>query len=191
MGDMSVMHFPDHLLTLEEWDALPEDTSRQFELAEGVLIVAPRPAPMHQRAGQRLAALLDEQLPDRLTALKNVDVLVNAATPPTVRAPDVVVTTNAVAERNPARINASDVLLAVEIMSPGSRRQDRVQKPVEYAEAGILYYWLIDLEPTASLIEYVLVDDNHYEINDKVTEAATLFEPAPVTIDVRTLTARR
>src|SRR5882757_1668983 len=182
---------PDHLLTLEEWAGLPEDPSRHYELAEGVLIVAPRPAPMHQRAGQRLSTLLDEQLPDRLTALQDVDVVVSATTPPTVRVPDVVVTFNAVAERNPARINASEVMLAVEVMSPGSRRQDRVQKPAEYAEAGILYYWLVDLESPASLIEYVLVDDNHYETTTTVTGVATLFEPAPVTIDVRTLTARR
>jgi len=188
---MSVMHWPDHLLTLQEWDALPEDTSRHVELAEGVLIVAPRPAPMHQRAALRLASLLDEQLPNRLTALQDVDVLVSATTPPTVRAPDVVVTFNAVAERNPTRINASEVMLAVEIMSPGSRLQDRVQKPVEYAEAGILYYWLVDLESPASLTEFVLNDDNHYEITTTGTDVATLFEPAPVTIDVRALTARR
>ena len=76
-------------------------------------------------------------------------------------------------------------------MSPGSRRQDRITKPFEYAEAGILYYWLVDLESPASLVEYVLVDDNHYEITTTATDVATLFEPAPVTVDVRTLTARR
>jgi Uma2 family endonuclease len=188
---MSVVPFPDHLLTLEEWDALPDDIDRHVELAEGVLIMAPRPGPMHQRASQRLATLLDEQLPDRLTALQGIDVLVNATAPPTVRAPDVVVTSNSIAERNPARILASEVMLAVEVMWPGSRSLDRLRKPFEYAEAGILYYWLVDLEPPVSLVEYVLVDDNHYEKTLTATGSSALFEPAPVTIDVRTLTARR
>jgi hypothetical protein len=41
-GDaMRVMPGPDHLLTLAEWDALPEDTSRHYELAEGVLVGRP------------------------------------------------------------------------------------------------------------------------------------------------------
>ena len=39
---MTSVHLP-RLLTLEDWDALPEDNSAHFELQEGVLIVTPRP----------------------------------------------------------------------------------------------------------------------------------------------------
>jgi hypothetical protein len=31
------MTWPDHLLSLAEWDELPEDVSRRFELVEGML----------------------------------------------------------------------------------------------------------------------------------------------------------
>lgn len=75
---MTELPWPDHLLTIEEWDALPEDTSRHFELVEGVLVVAPRPAPLHQRAAYRLAGILDTQVPGRLAALPDVDVVVDA-----------------------------------------------------------------------------------------------------------------
>ncbi|QUG99647.1 hypothetical protein HUO13_01510 [Saccharopolyspora erythraea] len=35
---------PDHLLTIEEFDELPEDGSRRYELQEGVLQVSPKAA---------------------------------------------------------------------------------------------------------------------------------------------------
>jgi Uma2 family endonuclease len=182
--------WPDHLLTLEEWDALPEDTSRHFELADGVLVVAPHAPPMHQRASQRLAQALDEQLPDHLTALHGVEVVVDAQFPATVRVPDVVVVPNDLAEQNPPRLPARDAMLAVEIISPGSIKQDRVMKPVEYAEAGIPNYWLVDIEEPATLTAYLLVD-GYYEIVGEVTGEARLSQPAPLTVDVRKLTSRR
>jgi Uma2 family endonuclease len=187
---MTAPPWPDHLLTLEEWDALPEDTSRHYELVEGVLLVSPRAASMPQRASLRLSHVLDEQLPDQLTALPDVEVVIEAGFPATVRAPDVIVTSNALAEENPPRLHAADVLLAVEIISPGSNKQDRVMKPVEYAEAGIPHYWLVDIEEPATLTAYLLVD-GYYEIVAQVTEEARLSQPAPVTVDVRKLTARR
>jgi len=132
--------WPDHLLTLDEWGALPEDASRRYELAEGVLVVVPRPAPLHQRARWRLTNQLDRQLPDELTALPDVEVLIDPRHPATVRAPDVVITHDKRAADNPPRLVAADVLLAVEIVSPGTGRMDRVTKPAEYADAGIPHY---------------------------------------------------
>lgn len=137
MSRLSTIAWPDHLLALAEWEALPEDTAHRYELVEGVLLVAPRPAPMHQRALVRMTTELDRQLPDDLTALADVEVLIDGGFPPTVRAPDVVVVPTAHAEQNPTRLLAADVLLAVEIISPGTGRTDRVTKLAEYAEAGI------------------------------------------------------
>ncbi len=39
---MTSVHLP-KLLSIEDWDALPEDNSAHIELQEGVLIVTPRP----------------------------------------------------------------------------------------------------------------------------------------------------
>lgn len=187
---MSTAPWPDHLLTLEEWDALPEDAHWHCELAEGVLIMVPRPAPLHQRAMVRLTAMLDDQLPDELTALSDVEVLLDARHPATVRAPDVVVTSDKLALENPPRLHTSDVLLAVEVVSPGTGRTDRVTKLTEYADAGIPHYWIVELDEPATLTAYTLVDGD-YEIVAQTTEPVQLSQPAPVTVDVRTLTARR
>jgi Uma2 family endonuclease len=190
-GDpVSIETWPDHLLTLSEWEALPEDSMHRIELVEGVLLVAPRPVSMHQRALIRIASQLDDQLPDDLTALGEVEVLVDAAFPPTIRVPDVVVTSDANAESNLARIDAADVLLAVEILSPGSRRTDRVAKADEYAEGGILHYWIVDLDAPISLTALRLVDGAY--VGDTVTDGALdLTSVGPIRLDLPSLLDRR
>lgn len=177
-------------LTLDEWDALPEDNSRHYELVEGVLHVTPRALPMHQRAAIRLTNLLDEQLPDDLTALSGTEVVVDSRWPATVRAPDVLVVPNKVAETNPPRFQPADVLLAVEIVSPGSRSTDRHAKVFEYAEAGIRDYWIIDIDKPVSLSVYTLVDGG-YEMIAKGTDTIELDSLTPVTIDLDGLLTRR
>ncbi|TLF74510.1 Uma2 family endonuclease [Nocardia cyriacigeorgica] len=185
------MHWPDHLLTLADWDALPEDNSRSYELVEGVLIVSPRPLALHQRAIWRLAGQLESQLPEKLGALPEVELIVDAKAPPTVRIPDLIVVPTTEIEGNPARWDADDVLLAVEILSDGSRRTDRVTKFAEYAEIGIQCYWLIDIEPPVHLTAYELVDD-HYELVADSTNHVTLdLSGTPVTVDLASLTSAR
>lgn len=186
---MTVQPWPDHLLTLEEWDALPEDLSRHYELAEGVLVVAPRPAPHHQQAAGNLMVDLNRQLPSTLRANQDVEVVIESSFPATVRAPDVVVTSESLYQRNPSRIDVGEVLLAVEIISPGTRRTDRVLKAVEYAAAGIPHYWVIDLTEPASITTCTLVG-TEYEVTEKATGPITLTEPATIAVDVSRLTER-
>jgi Uma2 family endonuclease len=152
---MTTSRWPDHLIGLEEWDALPEDGTRRFELAEGVLSVAPRPSPRHQRLVGLLARALDDALPTGWCALSEVEVVVDAGEPPTVRVPDVLVLrTDVVDERT--RVASADVLAVAEVLSPGTRRTDRVTKLAEYAEAGISRYALLDDGPPLALTLFVL-----------------------------------
>lgn len=88
---------------------------------------------------------------------------------------------------NPPRFDASDVLLAVEIMSPGSRRTNRITKPAEYAELGIPHYWTIDLDEPATLVAHTLVD-GRYEAVVEGTGVVELVEPATISVDVSRLT---
>ncbi|MGQ0575256.1 MAG: Uma2 family endonuclease [Pseudonocardia sp.] len=183
------LSWPNHLLTLDEWEALPEDSGMRLELAEGVLMMVPMPLPWHQKAGTRLVHRLDEQLPRALTALPEVDVVV-ADRPLTIRVPDVLVTRTEMYEANPPRLAAADVLLAVEILSDGTRRVDRVLKFSEYAEAGIPQYWIVDVDPPTTVLAYVLVD-GFYELSGELTGPATLDVAGHrVALDLDALTRR-
>jgi len=63
-------------------------------------------------------------------------------------------------------------------------------KLLEYADAGIEGYWLIDLEPPVSLTAFTLVDGD-YQIVAETTGTVTLPSPEQLVIDVTSLTARR
>jgi Uma2 family endonuclease len=189
-GDL-LMPWPDHLLTLEEFAALPEDNSRRYELQEGVLIVTPRAAPLHQKVAFNLMIALNDQLPTGWDMLDDVEVVTQPGFPTGVRVPDVIVTTADVVEANPPRLTADQVRLAIEIISPGSRKTDTMVKPHEYADAGIPYYWVIDPEPPVSLAAYHLAGDFGYQEAPAVTRTFRTIEPFPLSFDVAELTAPR
>ena len=177
---MTSVHLP-RLLTLEDWDALPEDNSAHFELQEGVLIVTPRPLRPHARAVFRLAKQLDDQVPDDLEAIIEFEICVDAAYPPTVRIPDVVITRKVGSER---RLDGSDVLVAIEVVSPGSKRTDTVTKRSEYAEAGIEHYWIVELGTPITLAALHLAGEFGYQESPAVTGTFTTSAPVHLRLDL-------
>ena len=155
--------------------------------------MAPKPTPLHQRVAARLATLLDAQLPDQLCALPDVEVVIVAQGPATVRAPDVLIVPTSLAEANPPRLAAQDVVLAVKVLSPGTMRTDRVMKMVEYAQAGIHNYWIIDLAGGVCLSVFVL-GEKAQELLGEMTGVVDLVPPAapaPLRLDLPALLARR
>lgn len=187
---MSISYSPDHLMSLREWDELPDDEPFRVEVAEGVLIVSPRPAFLHQRAANRLVGVLDDQLPDELSALGDVEVLIEES-PLTVRCPDVVVVNSALVETNPPRTHAAGVHLVVEVLSEGSVRTDRVMKFSEYADAGIAQYWIVDPAEPVTLTAFALTDSGYERAGEYSGSAALEVGGHPVTVDLAALTTRR
>ncbi|MFC5065152.1 Uma2 family endonuclease [Actinomycetospora atypica] len=156
--------WPGHLLDLAEWAALPEDTSRRVELAEGVLQVAPKPIPLHQRIVVRLVNQLDAGADGRWAAFADVEVVIEDAPAATVRAPDVVLVPPDLSVTVP-RWDAREVMAAVEVLLPGSRRLDRIVKFHEYADAGIPVYLLVEAtDDGVELTEFVLVEGAYQQV---------------------------
>lgn len=181
----TIRTWPDHLLTLAEWDALPEDTSRRFELVEGVLLVAPRPTPRHQLVAGQLVAVLDAALRPAWRALIEIELTIDDTEPPTVRAPDVTVVRAQCVDDRP-RVVGPDVLAVVEVLSPGTRRIDRVAKLAEYAEIGIPHYLLVDPTPPVSLTEFALVQ-GAYRLIAEHRRQTTIDLGVPVSLDLDAL----
>lgn len=183
--------WPDHLLSLTEWDELGEDNSHHYELADGVLRVSPRPPPRHQFAGVVLATLLNEQLPDRWAAFTDIEITTIDGKPPTVRVPDVAVAPSSLLTDERVRVSARELALAVEVISLGSRGVDRLNKLAEYTDAGIPRYWLVDLDGPVRLIEYELAGDIYRVRTQHSRGLFTTDVPAPLRIDLDALTRRR
>jgi Uma2 family endonuclease len=170
---------PHDLVTLEEWDALELDETRRWELVEGGIVMTPRPRPLHQVVSFNLAQLIRRALPSSLAVLLEVEITVEARFPPTVRDPDLVVVNRGVVDRNPMRVDASDVVLVVEIVSPGSRRTDRVMKAYEYAKADIEHYWIVDLDadPDERFLAHSLRKGAYQRVGALVGDRVRVKEP--------------
>lgn len=174
---------PRGLLDLAQWDALDVDPSRRWELSEGNLIMSPRPQLWHQRISRRMTRLLEDHLPDELEAVPEIEVITKVSFPPSVRDPDIVVVPVGVFEGRMARIPATDVILAIEIVSPGSRSTDHVMKLHEYAKAGIEHYWIVDPDAPSSdrFLAYRLGDGRYRQV--AVLDGDTVRVIDPLTME--------
>jgi Uma2 family endonuclease len=179
---------PLRLLSVAEYAELGETEPGYTELVEGRLLMSPSPAPDHNTASLRLAMALLPRLPDRHEVIQDVDVDLELAAPGAPgfsRRPDQVVAHSHARERvreNGGLVRASEVMLAVEIVSPGSRRTDRVVKREEYAEAGIPYYWIVDIERPVSLLCCHLAGEFGYADSGERTGEVAVGEPFEVTL---------
>ena len=187
---------PRRLLTVDDYLALPDDADLHHELQEGVLVMSPRTVPDHQLCQRRISRGLEDQLPVGLEVLPEVDIdlqLVPDGRPATVRVPDLIVVPDAALERvrrEGGLLRAADVVLAVEIISPGSRRLDTLIKRDEYADAGIPHYWVVDLgEPgdRPQLTAHHLAGEFGYADSGPVVGTVTATEPFPVRVDLDAL----
>jgi Uma2 family endonuclease len=176
---VGLAEFPRDLVTLQEWDALDLDEARRWELVEGGIVMTPRPRPLHQVVSRNLAQLIRATLPASLVVLQEVEITVEARFPPTVRDPDLIVVIRSVVDRNPVRVDASDVVLVIEIVSPGSRRTDRVMKAYEYAKAGIERYWIVDLDadPDERFVAHMLREGAYHRVGALVGDRVRTEQP--------------
>lgn len=181
---------PRGLLSLEQWNALPVDRTRRWELSEGALIMSPRPQLWHQRILKRLTRLLDDHLPDGLEALPEIEVITSASFPPSVRDPDIVVVPQRVLDQRPARVAAADVVLVIEIVSPGSRGMDHVMKLHEYARAGIEHYWIVDPEEPDWLLAYRLHGGRYEQVGVVDGDTVRIKDPVVMDFGLASLTGR-
>jgi Uma2 family endonuclease len=184
---------PLHLLTVAEYLEIGEVEPGYTELVEGRLLLSPSPVPDHNYAGLEVAAQLSSGLPRGIEVIHAVDVDLQLAPPDapgTVRRPDLIVVPRDArlrVRKEGGVIRASEVLVVVEVLSPGSKRTDHVQKRAEYADAGIPNYWIVDIEPPVSLLACHLAGEFGYADGGAVTGTFTATEPVPVEIDLDAL----
>jgi len=184
---------PTHLLTVAEYLEIGELESGYSELVEGRLLLSPGPIFDHNNAIFELGVQIRGQLPPDLQVGLEVDVdlqLTGPEAPGTVRRPDLIIVSRAARRRQREHggiVTAADVLVAVEALSPGSRRTDNVLKRSEYADAGIPHYWILDVAEPVSLLACHLAGEFGYSDSGAVTGAFTTEAPFPLTIDLDAL----
>ncbi|MGH3544782.1 MAG: Uma2 family endonuclease, partial [Mycobacteriales bacterium] len=176
MHTMTVMPYETHTWTIDDLAALPDDGQR-YEIIDGVLFVSPAPIPLHQRAIRKLLIVLESACPPELEVfLSPLDYQPHQRT--SVQ-PDLLVVRNG--DMNPKNLTIAP-LLAVEVLSPSSKRRDLVLKHSVYADCGVASYWVVDPE-AASIRAWNLADGGYTEAGDTSGERPiTLDQPYPVTV---------
>lgn len=166
---------------LERWTAarvreLPDDGNR-YEVVDGELLVTPAPRLPHQEAVFRLARILD----DHVREVDGGHVFSSPADiefdPHTLVQPDVFVVPSVEGRRPRAWTDISNLLLAVEVLSPSTARADRTVKRRRYQRAGVPEYWIVDLD--ARLVERWRPSDERPELltDELVWELRAGVEP--------------
>ncbi|WFE50382.1 Uma2 family endonuclease [Micromonospora sp. WMMD1155] len=167
--------------TIEDVLALPDDAPR-VELRDGVLVVVPSPTFAHQNIGNLLWMWLRQYAPVELTPATAVGVAIDYRNS---LEPDVVLLKRPVAADH-HYFEAEQVVLAVEVVSPGTRRRDRLEKPADYADAGVPHYWRIEQNPV-HVYAYDLVD-GRYELAADSAEELIVAKPFDIRLRVRDIT---
>ena len=161
-------------------DDLPDDV--RGELVDGALLVSPPPRPRHRAVAGVLHELLVAAVGSGWVVLEAAGVRFDRSN---YREPDVAVVRREALDREVLR--PSDVLLAVEVMSPSSIANDRVAKPAVYAAAGIPHFWRIEPDPP-TLVRHVLDGDVYREVG-RGGGVVGVVEPVVVRVDVAALFA--
>ena len=163
-------------LTYDDLADLPDDGHR-YELVDGVLIVSPSPVTRHQRIVGNLYLVLRASCPADLEVfLAPFDVVL---ADDTVLIPDLLVARRSdLTERN---LPAAPVL-AVEVLSPSTRRFDLMVKHSRLEAAGCAHYLVVDPD-VPSMILWSLRDGAFVEVARAARDdAVTLGVPYPITI---------
>ncbi|HWR46230.1 MAG TPA: Uma2 family endonuclease [Pseudonocardiaceae bacterium] len=171
--------------TERDYLALPEDR-RRIELLDGGLLVSPAAGGRHQRLSFHLSYALGRAAPSRLEVLAAINVRV---APGRILIPDLVVVANPGLDL--AVWEPADVVMVVEIVSPGSVAADRAIKPQLYSAAGIEHYLRIELSnPGPSSAAYRLRRGHYAEVaSSSPGQCLCLAEPFPVDLDLAELAA--
>jgi Uma2 family endonuclease len=149
--------------TIEEFWALPESLLH-IEYINGEILMAPTPTPPHQRiVGNIFFALANfvRHEGGGEVFVSPLDVILPSGD---VVQPDVFFMKSEEAKRAVKERVRGVPTLAVEVLSPGSVKHDRLTKRGLYEQNGVREYWIVD--PKARTIAQLVLRKKHYALTE-------------------------
>jgi Uma2 family endonuclease len=151
----------DRRWTFEEMVAELEESNLPTELWDGELIMSPAPSFFHQEIVARFYELLTAWVRKHKLGKTGIAPLDMVLTNTRATQPDVVFISNERLDIIKTRLmDAAD--LVAEVISPNSRRRDRIDKRDLYEQHGVKEYWLID--PEALTVEVLHLVQGEFQL---------------------------
>jgi Uma2 family endonuclease len=135
-------------LTVAQLTDMPDDGHR-YEIIDGELFVTPAPSMRHQGAIVELVLRLTQhaQSCGFILLVAPTDVQFSKST---LVQPDLIVLPLMPDGRRPSEFaDVGRLVLAVEVLSPGTAPYDRGEKRALYQREGVLEYWIVDVDARA------------------------------------------
>lgn len=167
--------------TVDDLQDLPDDGQR-YEVIDGELFVTPAPSADHQAAVGKLYRFLAEYLdrePVGYVFLSPADIIFSSRR--SVQ-PDLFVVPPVNGRRPRSYDEMKRLLLAVEVLSPSTARQDRVDKRVLYRDESVSEFWIVDLN--ARTFERSTPTDARVDVLDTRVEWLPERASSPFVLDV-------
>lgn len=184
---MSMPVLLDQRWSPEDVERLPSDGNR-YECIGGALLVTPAPDVVHQELVVRLVTVLGACVADSArmgVLLSPADIRLETGT--TVQ-PDVFVYYRPQGGLAGSWKRITALAVAVEVLSPGSVRHDRVTKREFYQRMGVDEYWIVD--PDSRTVERWRPTDQVPEVCTATLTWRGLRPDEPLEIDLVALFAK-
>lgn len=154
-------------MTYDQYAAMPDDGQR-YEIFEGeMLLMSPGPSSPHQSVNRELEFILMQSCRmDYVIFDAPLDVILSQTT---VLQPDILMIHRSRQHIVTKRGIEGPPDLVVEIVSPGSRKRDKVSKMHLYAKYEVPEYWIIDTD-SRILEQYRLQGDRYEHSNNHIPE---------------------
>lgn len=149
-------------VTYEVYSAMPDDGER-YEIFDGALeMMSPGPSVIHQSVSRDLLYILMQSCnSDYAMFVAPLEVILSRTN---VVQPDLILVHRSRMEivTDKAIEGAPDIV--VEVLSPGSRKRDKVKKLNIYAKHAVPEYWIIDTN--ARTLEQYVLGGEHYTLSN-------------------------
>ena len=179
---------PEKKFTYRDYLELPEEPGYRYEVLEGLLVKEPSPNVMHQRVSRRLQRILEDYFWEADSGGEIFDAPLDVTFGEnTVVQPDLFyVSGGQQVIVKETRIDGPPTLV-VEVLSPSSRRKDRLQKLRIYQKAGVGHYWIVN--PEEKTLECFALRGGVYALLAAGMEADVVEHPdfAGLSIDLKAL----
>lgn len=160
-------------------DLLPDNNGPKVEVFRGSVVVTPHAVFDHQEIELELAHLMKRAARRAGLWLYHE---VNIVSGDDLFIPDIVVLRSSGAGK--VSVNIAEAVLLGEIVSAGNRRKDVIDRPREYAAAGVPWYMRIDFRNRVPAIALFTLEDGEYRPTVTAAAGTTFVMKEPFEFEI-------